>query len=447
MVSLVAAQEQFTFRAPPYSEDAEQSVLGALLIDNKAYDRIYDLVAEHDFYRATHRAIWRVISELIERNKPADVITVSEALGDEAPYVLGLAQGIATSVNIRAYAQIVRDKSLLRQLTAAGSEIAETALQQGIDPQQCVEQAEAKILGILDRDAKEREQEPVSLKTAVFDAVDWIETRHEDGIKTGYHGIDAMFPNGGMQAEQLIVIAGRPGMGKSSLAWCVAEHAAAAGKPVVYFAMETSAREIGRRALLWHESLTDRTAATKHLAALPITIDATPSISLSHLRIRLRRLRRQSGLGLVVVDYVQLMRHRAENRLQEVSELSRGLKAVAKEFSVPVIAVCQINRAAEGRTDRRPIMSDLRESGQLEQDADAIIMLYRDEVYAPLSHLKGFGEALVRKMRDGPTGDVLLRWDGPRTRWLDHDGPWPEAPGEEPKQRARKVTQNWSYKE
>lgn len=436
---------------PAQSNAAEQAVLGGLMLDNRAYDRIYDVLAESDFYRSEHRAIWREIGRLIDRNKQADPITIAEQLGQEQQgYLAELMMSVPSALHIRQHAQIVRDKAILRSLTAAGAEITALASETGADPQEAAEKAEARILSVLDRDAKDREQEPLTLKECVFQAVDWIEARRDDGIRTGYGQLDAMFPGGGMQPEQLIVIAGRPGMGKSTLSWCIAEHAAVAGKSVMYFAMETSGREIGLRALRWHESMTDRTAATKHLSELPILIDPSPSITLSHLRIRLRRMRRQRGLDLVVVDYVQLMRQRAENRLQEVSEVSRGLKAVAKEFGIPLIAVCQINRAAEGRTDRRPIMSDLRESGQLEQDADAIIMLYRDDVYSSQSHLAGYGEALVRKMRDGPTGEVLLKWDGNRTRWIDHNGPWPSEPKEDradKPQRKRTVKQDWSGRE
>lgn len=414
----------------PRSDGAEQAVLGGLLLDNRAWDRICDLLTEQDFFRSEHRAIWRHIGALIEANKPADLVTLEQRIEPElVPYLGELFTGTPSAYNIRAYAQIVRDRSILRRLTAAATEIAEASLEPGADAQECAAAAEAKILAILDGGRASAEQELFTLKDAVFDAVEWIEAKHDDGIRTGYAKLDEMFPGGGMQPEQMIVIAGRPGMGKSTLAWCIAEHAAKAGKTTAYFALETSAREVGLRALRWHESLIagGRSEAIKHLSNLPILIDPTPAISLAHLRVRLRRIRRQRGaLHLAVIDYVQLMTHRAQDRLQEISAISRGLKTVAKEFGIPVIAVCQLNRAAEMRQDHRPVLADLRESGQLEQDADAVIMLYRDEVYHPNTHLKGYGEALVRKMRDGPIGEVLLKWEGARTRWVDHAGPWPQ---------------------
>jgi len=236
-----------------------------------------------------------------------------------------------------------------------------------------------------------------------------------------------MLSGGGMQPEQLIIIAGRPSMGKSALSYCFAEHTVRDGKTCAYFALETSRRELSVRALRWHESMLPggRDEAIAFLSALPMVIDDSPAITLSHMRIRLRRIRRTRGLHLVVVDYLQMMRHRAESRLQEVSEISRGLKSIAKEFGVPVLVVAQLNRQTEGRTDRRPMLSDLRESGQIEQDADVIMMCYRDEYYDANTHLKGFGEILVRKNRDGPIGDALLRWDGPRTRWIDYFGERP----------------------
>lgn len=416
-------------RAPASHIESEQSVLGGLLLDHRAYDRIYDIVSERDFYRADHREIWRAISDLIERNKVADVITVSEALGGEyATYLIELQQGIASAANIAAYAKIVRDKAILRALTAAGSEIAESALTLGADPQECAERAEALVLGISDHHAaRDQAREPAPLKDAVFEAVDYLDAERTAGIATGYASIDAMLSGGGLQPEQLVVIAGRPSMGKSALAYCFAERAAMDGHTVAYFALETSRREIGVRALRWHQGELGRSEAVRILSELPLVIDDTPAIGLSHMRIRLRRIRRQRGLGLVVVDYMQLMRHRSESRLQEVSEVSRGLKAIAKEFGVPMVAVAQLNRQTEGRTDRRPQLSDLRESGQLEQDADVVMMCYRDEYYDKNTALKGFGEVFVRKNKDGPTGDALLRWDGPRTRWIDYTGERPAA--------------------
>jgi replicative DNA helicase len=416
-----------TLNLPAHSFAAEQAVIGGLLLDNRAYDRICDIISERDFYRADHRLIWHAIAELIERNKPADTVAVLNALGpDHAQLVVELAQSVPSALNIRNHAQIVHDKAILRALTTVGSQIAELALEHGADAQECAEKAEALVLGVSDHGAQNEARDPVPLKDAVFEAVDYLDAERKDGVATGYPAVDSMLPGGGFQPEQLIIIAGRPSMGKSALSYCVSENAAIEGKTVAYFALETSRREIGVRALRWHQSELGRSEAVRKLSGLPIIIDDSPAISLSHMRIRLRRIRRQRGLHMVVVDYLQLMRHRSESRLQEVSEISRGLKAIAKEFSVPVIAVAQLNRQTEGRTDRRPMLSDLRESGQIEQDADVILMCYRDEYYDPKSALVGFGEVFVRKNKDGPTGEALLRWNGPLTRWIHYGGERPE---------------------
>ena len=416
-------------RVPPSSVQAEMAVLGGLLLDNRAWDRIFDLLAEGDFYKTDHRTIWREIGRLIERNKQADVVTVAEAVGPElAGYVGRILESTPSAHNIRAHAQIVRDRSILRSLIAAAGEISDRAWEHGVDPQEALEQAEARVLGIADNSAQDQDREPVPLKDAVFEAVDWLDAERSDGIPTGYPRIDAQLSGGGMQPEQLIVIAGRPSMGKSALSYAIAESAASAGKTVAYFALETSRREIGVRALRWHMGSIGRSEAIRILSALPIIIDDTPAITLAHMRVRLRRIRRQRGLHLVVVDYLQLMRQRAESRLQEVSEVSRGLKAVSKEFGVPVIAVAQLNRGVESRPDKRPLLSDLRESGQLEQDADVVLMCHRDEYHDPDTHLKGFGEIFIRKNKDGPVGEALLRWDGPRTRWIHYEGERPSPP-------------------
>lgn len=445
-----------TTRMPPHSLEAEQAVLGCMLLDNRVYDRIYDAVSERDFYAANHRAIWRTAAKLIEANKPADAITVSELVEiDDALNVLAeLVQNAPSGVNARRHAEIVREKGILRSLITAAADIGETAWQHGIDAQEAAEQAEARILAVLDNEARDEAREPVTLKEAVFEAADWLDADRTAGIPTGYAALDAMLTGGGMQPEQLIVIAGRPSMGKSALSYCIAERAGLDGKTVAYFALETSRREIGVRALRWHQAQLGRSEALRILSEPPVIIDDSPAIGLAHMRIRLRRIRRKRGLHLVVVDYLQLMRHRSESRLQEVSEISRGLKAISKEFGVPVIAVAQLNRQTEGRVDRRPMLSDLRESGQIEQDADVIMMCYRDEYYDANSHLKGFGEVFVRKNKDGPTGDALLRWNGPLTRWIDYTGDRPAEPKREQEKqgRLRSVStsapvQDWSAKE
>lgn len=418
-----------SLRIPPHSVQAEAALLGGILHNSRAYDAIYDVVGERDFYNRDHRAIWTLIAKQIERNKPADAITILDMADEETrPAVTTLLHETPSIVRVQDYAKMVREKSILRSLIVAGREIAEQAWEHGIDAQEAAEQAEARVLSILDKEARDESREPVSIYRAVSDAVDWLETERTAGIDTGYTSIDAALCGGGLQPEQLVIIAGRPSMGKSALSYCIAEHAASSGKTVAYFALETSSREIGVRALRWHEGRIGRSDALKWFAELPIVIDDTPAVTLSHIRIRCRRIRRQKGLHLIVVDYLQLMRQRAASRLEEVSEISRGLKAIAKEFECPVIAVCQLNRGVESRPDKRPQLSDLRESGQIEQDADVVMMCYRESYYDAKSAMQDYGEVFIRKNKDGPVADALLRWDGPRTRWIDYTGERPHQP-------------------
>lgn len=434
MVSLVTSEPPDyegpgVLRMPPHANEAEQALLGGILHNPRAYDVVFDLVTEHDFYRASHRALWRLISERIDAGKQVDPITILDLADDETRDLIPLLlNNVPSVVNVRQYATLIRGKSHLRQMIAAGTEMAERAFALGADPQELLERAEAAVLRIADGSASQDDREPVTIYQAVSEAIDFMDSDRTSGISTGYSRLDAMLSGGGLQPEQLVIIAGRPAMGKSALSYCIAEHAAVNGKSVAYFALETSRREIGVRAVRWHEQKLGRRDALKFFADLPITIDDTPAITLSHIRVRCRRIKRLKGLDLIVVDYLQLMKCRAQSRLEEVSEISRGLKAIAKEFGVPAVALCQLNRSVESRPDKRPQMGDLRESGQIEQDADTVLMCYRDEYYNADTHLQGYGEILVRKNRDGPQGDALLRWDGPHTRWIEYLGERPTPP-------------------
>ncbi len=413
-------------RHVPNNVQAEAALLGGILHNSRAYDAVYDLISERDFYNRHHRAIWTLIAKQIERNKPADAITILDMADEETrPAVTHILHETPSIVRVQDYAKLVREKSILRSLITAGDVISEQAREHGVDAQDAAERAEALVLSILDKEARDESREPVTLYQAFAQAVDWMDSDHKDGIPTGIHGLDAMLAGGGLQPEQLIVIAGRPSMGKSSLAYQIAERTARAGKPVAYFALETSVREIGVRAIRYHQSKVGRSEALRMAADVPMVIDDMPAIGLSHIRVRCRRIRRKQGLGLIVVDYLQLMRQRAQSRLEEISEISRGLKAIAKEFGVPVIAVSQLNRGVEQRPDKRPVLSDLRESGQIEQDADVVLMCYRDEYYYEDSPEKGFGDVFLRKNRDGRVGSVFLRWNGEYTRWHNYDGERP----------------------
>ncbi|MGH8677779.1 MAG: replicative DNA helicase [Burkholderiales bacterium] len=442
-------------KLPPHSVEAEQSVLGGLLLDNAAWDKIADLIGEADFYRADHRLIYSHINRLVEANRPADAITVSESLDStkdlEAAgglaYIGALAQNTPSSANIRRYAEIVRDRSMMRKLAETASEIADSAYNpMGREAAQLVDEAESKIFSISEQGARGRqgflEMQPVL--TQVVERIDQLYNRDNPsdvtGVPTGFTDLDRM--TSGLQPGDLVIIAGRPSMGKTSLALNIAEHVALdAGLPVGVFSMEMSAGQLVMRMLGsvgkldQHKLRTGRLAdedwrrvtdAVGKLNDAPIQIDETAALNALELRARARRLHRQYGkLGLVVVDYLQLMSatSQGENRATEISEISRSLKALAKELSVPVVALSQLNRSLEQRPNKRPVMSDLRESGAIEQDADLIFFIYRDEVYNPDSPDRGRAEVIIGKQRNGPIGTVMLTFQGEFTRFANFADP------------------------
>jgi replicative DNA helicase len=436
-------------RTPPHSVEAEQSVLGGLLLDNSAWDRIGDRISSEDFYRHDHRLIFQQIARLIDQNRPADTVTVFEGLqgagqaGDcgGLPYLNSLAQNTPSAANIRRYAEIVHERAILRRLVAVGEEIAVSALEpQGRDAKQVLDEAEGKVFRIAEQGARDRagfvRLEP--LLTRVVERIQELFERSGasdvTGVPTGFADLDSK--TCGLQAGDLIVIAGRPSMGKTALALNIGEHVAIdLGMPVAVFSMEMGAAQLALRMLgsvgridqqrLRTGRLTDEdwprlSEAIERMHAAPLYIDETPALNALELRARARRLAREyKQLGLVVVDYLQLMSASAvgENRATEISEISRSLKALAKELQVPVIALSQLNRTVETRTDKRPVMSDLRESGAIEQDADVILFIYRDEVYNPDTSDKGVAEIIIGKQRNGPIGRVNLRFGGEFTRF------------------------------
>jgi replicative DNA helicase len=419
VVGIISMPDPY-LQAPPNSAQAEQAVLGGLLLDNRAYDRINDTVSTADFYRHDHRDIWRAIVRLIESGKPADLVTVIAELPDHAAYIGELFTGTPSAVNITHHAEIVRGKAVLRGIVSAGHDMAAQALMPGAEPMDTAEAAERLVLSVLQRDTEQSEAVPYKL--AVFEARDWMESDHH-GISTGLPTLDRF--TGGMQAGQLWVIGGRPSMGKSAIAMQIAEHVSI-DKPVAIYSLEMSKRQTAARSIRWHESLTgNRDKAIDHLSHLKMVIDDGGKLTPGLLRLKLRRIKRKQGLAVVVVDYMQLMSTtKPESRLQEVSEVSRSLKQMAKEFGCTIVAVCQLNRAAEQRTDKRPMMSDLRESGQLEQDADVVVMVHREEYYNPQTPLNGIAELLVRKCRDGETGTVWCQWFGSLTRVAETEAPY-----------------------
>ena len=436
-------------RTPPHSIEAEQSVLGGLLLDNAAWDRIADLVGVADFYRQDHKLIFGAISRLVDSSKPADAVTVFEALrnsgkADDAGglvYLNTLAQNTPSAANIRRYAEIVRERAVLRRLVTAGDEIATSALNPaGRDTKQILDEAETKVFQIAEEGARGRQgfQEIQPLLTKVVERIQELFERADPsdvtGVPTGFTDLDSK--TSGLQPGDLVIIAGRPAMGKTSLALNIGEHVAIdKGMPVAVFSMEMGAGQLALRMLssvgrldqqrlrtgrLFDEDWPKLTSAIQKMHEAPLFIDETPAMNSIDLRARARRLARTCGrLGLIIVDYLQLMSASSmgENRATEISEISRGLKALAKELAVPVVALSQLNRTVEQRTDKRPVMSDLRESGAIEQDADLILFIYRDEVYNPDTNDKNVAEIIIGKQRNGPIGRVNLRFDGQYTRF------------------------------
>ena len=438
-------------KLPPHSIEAEQSVIGGLLLENEALDKVADILTAEDFYQFDHKTIFQHIAKLIERNRPADIVTVAESLESTAEltqiggiaYLGSLAQNTPTAANIRRYAEIVRERAIMRKLVTVGSGIAESAYSpNGRDAQQLLDEAEAKIFQIAEGGKRSSEgfQDIKVLLPQVAERIDMLFSRDNPsdvtGIPTGFSDLDSM--TSGFQGGDLVIVAGRPSMGKTAFSINIAENVALdTGLPVAIFSMEMASTQLAMRMigsvgrLDQHRMRTGRlededweklTTALGKLNEAPIFIDEGAALSSFDVRARSRRLHRQCGkLGLIVVDYLQLMAapagRQGENRATEISEISRSLKALAKELDVPVVALSQLNRSVEQRPDKRPVMSDLRESGAIEQDADLILFIYRDEVYNPDSTDKGTAEIIIAKQRNGPIGRVRLTFIGEHTRF------------------------------
>lgn len=438
-------------RVPPHSIEAEQSVLGGLLLDNSAFDRITDVVGQDDFYRFDHKIIWQHITRLIGMARPADVVTVYESLssadkGEEVgglAYLNALAHNTPSAANIRRYAEIVRERSMLRKLVSVADEIAAAAFNpQGKEARQLLDEAESRVFQIAQEGARGATgfQEIQPLLTQVVERIDELYHREGGsditGVPTGFNDLDRM--TSGLQAGDLVIVAGRPSMGKTSFSMNIGEHVAIEqGLPVAVFSMEMGAVQLAMRMVgsvgmldqhrmrtgkLTAEDWPRLTHAVQQVQEAQIYIDETPALSSMEVRARARRLARQCGqLGLIIIDYMQLMSANSagENRATEISEISRSLKGLAKELNCPLIALSQLNRSLEQRPNKRPVMSDLRESGAIEQDADLILFIYRDEVYNPDSPDKGTAEIIIGKQRNGPIGSVRLTFQGASTRFLN----------------------------
>jgi len=433
-------------KVPPHSIEAEQSLLGGLMLDHQSWDKIADVISEHDFYRRDHQLIFAAVASLAENANPSDVVTVSECLDNRGEleqaggleYIASLANETPGAANARSYAKILRERSMLRLLITAGNEISGAAFSNdGRTASEIVDEAERLVFYIAESGSRGRSGFK-ALRHILPEAVDRIDVLHQSdgditGVSTGFSEFDKL--TAGLQPGELIIIAGRPSMGKTTLAINIAENAAIGSKvPTAIFSMEMPSQQLAFR-MISSLGRVDQThlrtgrfpdedwsrinTAVQLMSEAPIFIDDTPSLSPTEIRARARRLQREHGLGLIVIDYLQLMAvpGSKENRATEISEISRSLKALAKELSLPVIALSQLNRSVEQRTDKRPVMSDLRESGAIEQDADIILFIYREEVYNQDTPRKGIADIAIAKQRNGPIGDFPLTFVGRYTKF------------------------------
>jgi replicative DNA helicase len=438
-------------RTPPHSIEAEQAVLGGLMLEASAWDNVADAVRPEDFYRPDHQLIFGAIGALAGNGKPCDVVTVSEQLermgeleaAGGQPYLATLARDTPTAANVRAYADIVRERSLLRKLIKAGTEIAGSVFNdEGHTARDLVDLAEQKVFEIAEAGFRARDG-AVAVRSLLPELIDQIDEWHTNpnalrGLATGFSEFDRI--TGGMRPGDLIIVAGRPSMGKTTFAVNMAEYAAVNPNikaSVAIFSMEMPSEQLITRMLssvggvplnsirsgrISDDDWVRITSATSQLSEAKIFIDETPGLTPTDLRARARRVKREHGLDLVVVDYLQLMQVAGtkENRATEISEISRGLKALAKELAIPVIALSQLNRSVEQREHKKPVMSDLRESGAIEQDADMILLIYREEVYDKNTTKKGIAEIDLAKHRNGEIGTFLLTFQGPYSRFANY---------------------------
>ncbi|MBP0048437.1 replicative DNA helicase [Marinobacterium sp. AK62] len=436
-----------SIKQPPHSVEAEQSVLGGLMLDNNTWDTVSEVLLQEHFYRPTHRMIFRTMQKLVDDGRPIDVVTLSEELDRTAElqdaggleYLVSLARNTPSASNIRAYAEIVRDRSLLRQMISVANEISDSAFHPaGRAPEEVLNEAEQKIFQIAENRPNQGGPEAVNplLKRAV-DRIDELFNNSDalTGVTTGFDDLDDR--TGGMQKSDLVIVAARPSMGKTTFAMNLVENALmATERPVLVFSLEMPADQLVTRMLsslgrinqtrvrngqLEEDDWPKLTTAVNMLKNKPLFIDDQPGISPNEMRARARRIHREHGdLALIMVDYLQLMTMKTgkvESRTQEISEISRSLKALAKEMNCPVVALSQLNRSLEQRPNKRPVNSDLRESGAIEQDADVIMFIYRDEVYNEDSPEKGVAEIIIGKQRNGPIGTVRLAFLGKYTRF------------------------------
>ncbi|TAJ20776.1 MAG: replicative DNA helicase [Rugosibacter sp.] len=431
-------------KLPPHSVEAEQSLIGGLLLDGRAWDRVADVVRETDFYRDDHRRIFRHITLLSNAGKLPDVVTVFESIerSNEVDqtggltYLAEVANSTVSIANIRRHAEIIREKATLRRLVGVGNDLQTQCFKPGLKTStDIVAEIELKLAAEIDQQG----DEPALIGDVVNDVLSYIDARDEtSGLRTGFAEFDHL--TGGLEGGQLVIVAARPSVGKTLFACNVADNVASRGKSVLFFTLEMTKREIGMRVLSARSSVsmhamrsgTKDVAEWEHMSdAVPniasnkLWVDDKPAITVSYVRACAKRTKRKSGLDLIVIDYLGLMTGYGDNRTQQIGSLSRDLKALAKELNVPIIVLAQLNRGVEGRNDKRPMMSDLRDSGEIEQDADIVAMLHREELYSESQDWKKFTELLLRKNRNGPVGEINLRYDGRLMTFSSWQGPSP----------------------
>jgi replicative DNA helicase len=432
-------------KLPPQSIESEQSVLGSILIDNDAIHKVAEILSPEDFYKETHQKIYQAMLSLYERGEPLDLITLSDELKRNKvldkvggiAYLVQLTEAVPTAANVLNYARIVKEKSLLRNLISAATEIISECYREEEEIEDLLDRAEQLIFSISEFRIKPSFYPIKDVLKETFKIIERLYERKEliTGVPSGFKDLDRL--TSGFQPSDLIIVAGRPSMGKTAFCLNIAQYAAIHARvPTAIFSMEMSKEQVAMRMLcseakvnaskvrsgfLSEAELQRLTLAASILSDSPLVIDDTPALSVLELRAKARRLKREISLGLVIIDYLQLMRGRSstERREQEISEISRSLKALAKELQIPVIAISQLSRRAEDRPGRRPQLADLRESGAIEQDADVILFIYRDEVYNPNSPKKGIAEIIIGKQRNGPTGTVELAYIPELTAFKD----------------------------
>ncbi|HOW35612.1 MAG TPA: replicative DNA helicase [Candidatus Omnitrophota bacterium] len=428
------SQNVDSIKIPPHNAEAEKSVLGSMLIDEEAVGLALEVIDESAFYEDAHRRIFAAVINLFNSHKNVDLITLAEQLKSEGAldavggisYLTQLVEFVPSAANVEHYAQIVKEKSIQRKLIKNATHIIGESYEPGVNVDELVDKAEGLIFEIA---FSRQRQKSIHIKELIKDSIETIDQLYQrkesvTGVATGYEEFDKK--TSGLQKSDLIIVAGRPSMGKSSLALCMAEHAAVEKKVgVAFFSLEMSKEQLVQRMLCCHARVDAHnvrtgflspsdwpklTAAAGKLSAAPIYIDDTPAISELELRAKARRLKSNYDIGLIVLDYLQLMRssHQVDSRQQEISEISRSIKALARELDVPIIAISQLSRAVESRQDHRPQLSDLRESGAIEQDADLVVLLVREEYYNPTEENRGIADVIIAKQRNGPVGTMKL---------------------------------------